>query len=46
MLESIVWWRGVGRGRILPKEFPDLKVKEQDDEGRRVDSTKLRASKL
>ncbi|KAI4669952.1 uncharacterized protein J4E79_000232 [Alternaria viburni] len=32
--------------RIMPAEFPDLRVKEQDDEGRRVDSTKLRASKL
>ncbi|KAI4956461.1 hypothetical protein J4E91_000672 [Alternaria rosae] len=32
--------------RIMPVKFPDLRVKEQDDEGRRVDSTKLRASKL
>ncbi|KAH7402754.1 hypothetical protein BKA66DRAFT_507633 [Pyrenochaeta sp. MPI-SDFR-AT-0127] len=32
--------------RIMPAEFPDLTVKEQDDEGRRMDSTKLRASKL
>ncbi|KAI4935997.1 hypothetical protein J4E85_001325 [Alternaria conjuncta] len=32
--------------RIMPAEVPDLRVKEQDDEGRRVDSTKLRASKL
>jgi hypothetical protein len=23
--------------RIMPAEFPDLKVKEQDDEGRRID---------
>jgi hypothetical protein len=30
----------------MPREFPDLKVKEQGDEGRRADSTKLRASKL
>jgi len=29
--------------RIMPAEFPDLTVKEQDDEGQRVDSTKLRA---
>jgi hypothetical protein len=27
--------------RIMPAEFPDLRVKEQDDEGKRVDSTKL-----
>ena len=32
--------------RIMPAEFPDLTVKEQEDEGRRMDSTKLRASKL
>jgi NAD(P)-dependent dehydrogenase (short-subunit alcohol dehydrogenase family) len=32
--------------RIMPAEFPNLRVKEHDDEGRRVDSTKLRASKL
>lgn len=32
--------------RIMPAKFPDLTVEEQDDEGRRVDSTKLRASKL
>ncbi|KAF2202903.1 NAD(P)-binding protein [Delitschia confertaspora ATCC 74209] len=32
--------------RIMPAEFPDLSVKEQADEGRRVDSTKLRASKI
>ncbi|KAF2751966.1 NAD(P)-binding protein [Sporormia fimetaria CBS 119925] len=29
--------------RIMPAEFPDLKVKEHDDEGTRMDSTKLRA---
>jgi NAD(P)-dependent dehydrogenase (short-subunit alcohol dehydrogenase family) len=29
--------------RIMPAEFPDLTVKEQNDEGRRVDSTKLKA---
>jgi NAD(P)-dependent dehydrogenase (short-subunit alcohol dehydrogenase family) len=28
--------------RIMPAEFPDLTVKEQDDEGNRVDSTKIR----
>jgi hypothetical protein len=27
--------------RITPAQFPDLEVAEQDDEGRRVDSTKL-----
>lgn len=32
--------------RIMPLEFPDLRVAEQDDEGRRMDSTKLKASKL
>ncbi|KAF1947337.1 NAD(P)-binding protein [Clathrospora elynae] len=32
--------------RIMPRVFPDLRVEEQEDEGRRVDSTKLRASKL
>jgi NAD(P)-dependent dehydrogenase (short-subunit alcohol dehydrogenase family) len=29
--------------RIMPAEFPDLAVKEQSDEGRRMDSTKLRS---
>lgn len=32
--------------RIMPAEFPDLTVEEQHDEGKRVDSTKLRASRL
>ncbi|CAA9965496.1 Short chain dehydrogenase [Pyrenophora teres f. maculata] len=32
--------------RIMPVKFPDLRVREQDDEGKRVDSTVLRASKL
>lgn len=32
--------------RIMPALFPDLSVAEQDDEGRRVDSTKLRGSKM
>ena len=27
--------------RIMPAKFPDLSVKEQDDEGQRMDSTKL-----
>ncbi|KAF2022205.1 NAD(P)-binding protein [Aaosphaeria arxii CBS 175.79] len=29
--------------RIMPMEFPDLTVREQADEGRRIDSTKTRA---
>lgn len=37
---------GTSPRRIMPAEFPDLTVKEQDDEGRRMDSVKLRASKL
>ncbi|RJE21006.1 Short chain dehydrogenase [Aspergillus sclerotialis] len=32
--------------RIMPAEFPVLEVVEQDDEGTRIDSTKLRKSKL
>lgn len=28
--------------RIMPKELPDLTVKEQDDEGKRIDSAKSR----
>lgn len=32
--------------RIMPANFPDLTVAEQDDEGRRTDSVKLRASKI
>jgi hypothetical protein len=32
--------------RIMPAVMPDLTVAEQADEGRRTDSTKLRASKL
>jgi hypothetical protein len=30
----------------MPVAFPDLRVKEQDDEGKRTDSLKLRASKI
>lgn len=29
--------------RIMPAELPSLTVKEQDDDGKRIDSTKLRA---
>lgn len=32
--------------RIMPAEFPDLTVAEQDDEGRRMDSTKSRTSRM
>lgn len=32
--------------RIMPITLPDLTVAEQDDEGNRVDSSKLRASKI
>jgi hypothetical protein len=32
--------------RIMPIEFPSLLVKEQDDEGKRIDSTLLGKSKL
>ena len=39
--------KGANPKRIMPAEFPDLTVAEQDDEGRRTDSTQLRAiSKL
>ena len=31
--------------RIMPAKFPDLTVAEQDDEGRRTDSTKLRQAR-
>lgn len=32
--------------RIMPAEFPDLTVAEQDDEGRRIDSAKVRGAKI
>ncbi|OMP82353.1 Hydroxysteroid dehydrogenase-like protein 2 [Diplodia seriata] len=32
--------------RIMPAEFPDLTVTEQDDEGRRMDSHKSRMSRM
>jgi hypothetical protein len=32
---------GTSPRRIMPAELPDLTVKEQDDEGMRVDSSKL-----
>ncbi|KAH7078380.1 hypothetical protein FB567DRAFT_502490 [Paraphoma chrysanthemicola] len=38
--------KGATPRRIMPAEFPNLRVKEHDDEGKRKDSTKLRAAKL
>lgn len=32
--------------RIMPAKLPDLSVAEEDDEGVRVDSVKIRAGKL
>ncbi|KAJ5355248.1 uncharacterized protein N7496_012460 [Penicillium cataractarum] len=32
--------------RIMPAKFPVLEVAEQDDEGQRMDSTKIRAAKI
>ena len=32
--------------RIMPKRFPDLRVDEHDDEGKRVDSIEIRKGKL
>lgn len=32
--------------RIMPEKFPVLEVAEQDDEGQRMDSAKIRASKI
>jgi hypothetical protein len=37
---------GASPRRIMPSVLPDLTVAEQDDEGKRVDSTKLRSEKL
>ncbi|KAF2086176.1 short chain dehydrogenase [Saccharata proteae CBS 121410] len=37
---------GTNPRRIMPAQFPDLTVAEQNDEGRRVDSTKLRGSRM
>ena len=37
---------GTAPRRIMPAAFPDLTVAEQDDEGRRVDSTKIKRSKI
>jgi len=37
---------GTSPRRIMPAKFPDLTVAEQDDEGKRTDSTKLRGTKL
>ena len=32
--------------RIMPRRFPDLRVEEHDDEGKRVDSAQRRKGKL
>lgn len=32
--------------RIMPRPFPDLRVEEHDDEGKRVESAELRKGKL
>jgi len=32
--------------RIMPAKFPDLRVVEQDDEGRRIDNASLEVAKL
>lgn len=32
--------------RIMPKRFPDLRVDEHDDEGKRVESIELQKGKL
>lgn len=37
---------GANPRRIMPAQLPSLEVAEQDDEGMRVDSTKLRRPKL
>jgi len=38
--------KGASPRRIMPAEFPDLRVAEQDDEGKRMDSAKVKGSKL
>lgn len=38
--------KGAQPRRIMPAEFPDLTVQEQHDQGKRMDSTKLRDAKL
>jgi hypothetical protein len=38
--------KGSNPRRIMPAELPDLKVAEHDDEGQRMDSTKLGKSKI
>ena len=35
---------GANPRRIMPAEFPDLRVSEQDDEGRRMKSAKAKSS--
>ena len=36
---------GASPRRIMPAKFPVLEVEEQDDEGRRTDSVKLREAR-
>jgi NAD(P)-dependent dehydrogenase (short-subunit alcohol dehydrogenase family) len=38
--------KGASPRRIMPMAFPDLRVEEQDDEGRRMDSSKVEKPKL
>lgn len=38
--------KGATPRRIMPRRFPDLRVDEHDDEGKRVDSAELRKEKL
>ena len=38
--------RGTCPRRIMPARFPNLKVNEHDDEGKRVDMLELRRSKM
>jgi len=37
---------GTSPRRIMPKQFPDLSVEEQEDQGRRVDSTEIQKAHL
>lgn len=37
---------GTSPRRIMPVTLPDLRVAEQDDEGKRMDSAKVRQGKL
>ncbi|KAK8191416.1 short chain dehydrogenase [Phyllosticta capitalensis] len=37
---------GASPRRIMPAQFPDLSVAEQDDEGKRMDSAQMRVAKI